>query len=297
MVLGCGLRRKPLQPEPVRGPTRDSVFALDDTRTDSLNARGPVDGMLALLGRDVVYLRAGIPAIYGREAARAMFIASAGASGGPHNWQALGGDVSRDLRSAYTYGVAARLAQPPAIRLERYIAFWQRERGEPWRILAYAEINGVQAVETSFSAVNLAPSWRTPSRELAEIAARVRATDSLFSDLADRVGTALAFSSYVAPSGVVFGPSQLVVGPRAVEEFFRSQPAGTSLTWAPRYASVAGSGDLGFTVGDYISTGRGASGAAVQRFGKYLTVWQRQADGSWKFVVDGGNPTPARSER
>ena len=36
--------------------------------------------------------------------------------------------------------------------------------------------------------------------------------------------------------------------------------------------------------------------AVVQRFGKYLTIWKRQPNGSWRFVVDGGNlsPTPAR---
>jgi ketosteroid isomerase-like protein len=51
---------------------------------------------------------------------------------------------------------------------------------------------------------------------------------------------------------------------------------------------------LGFTVGEYTLTGRGPTGAAVQRFGKYLTVWKRQPNGSWKFAVDGGNGSPAK---
>ena len=60
------------------------------------------------------------------------------------------------------------------------------------------------------------------------------------------------------------------------------------------YAAVAGSRDLGYTIGEYTSTGRGPTGAAVQRFGKYLTVWKRQPNGSWKFVVDGGNGSPGK---
>jgi ketosteroid isomerase-like protein len=81
------------------------------------------------------------------------------------------------------------------------------------------------------------------------------------------------------------------VGPRAVKEFQETEGAGTSLSWRPVYALAAESGDLGFTVGEYIATGRSPSGAAVQRFGKYLTVWQRQQDGSWKFVMQGGHAT------
>ena len=28
---------------------------------------------------------------------------------------------------------------------------------------------------------------------------------------------------------------------------------------------------------------------------KYLTLWARQADGSWRFVADGGSATPGPS--
>ena len=30
---------------------------------------------------------------------------------------------------------------------------------------------------------------------------------------------------------------------------------------------------------------------SVVRHGKYVTIWKKQADGSWKFVVDIGNPS------
>src|SRR5438477_8812099 len=107
LAYGCGLHRRPAAPEPVRGPARDSLFQLDQTRGDSVAARGPVDGMLTLLSPDVVYLRAGIPAIYGRAAARALFTAGAGVPASAPTWQAIGGDVSYDLRDAYTFGIAA----------------------------------------------------------------------------------------------------------------------------------------------------------------------------------------------
>jgi hypothetical protein len=296
LLLGCRLHNQPVAPEPARGPARDSLFQLDQSRGDTVAARGPVDGMLALFDPDVVFLRAGVPATYGREAARVLFAAESHPSRSAPVWEPLGGGVSYDLRSAYSFGIAARGA-PTGTRLERYIAFWQRGRAQPWRIVAYAEVNGLPGVEVSLTADQLSPPVRQLSREAAEAAARIRGVDSLFSDLADRMGTAYAFSNTVAPYGAVFGGTRLIVGPDAVNEFYKTQNGGTALTWRPVFGSVATSGDLGFTIGEYIATGRGPSGAAVQRFGKYLTVWHRQSDGGWKFVVDGGNATPARAER
>jgi ketosteroid isomerase-like protein len=296
LLCGCSLRHKIVAPEPARGPARDSLFLLDQTRGDSVAARGTIDGPLALLSPAVVFLRAGVPVVFGRDAARTLLAASPAT--GTYAWQPLGGGVSYDLRHAYTFGVAARAPGSTAIRLERYVAYWTRERGQPWRIAAYAEVNGSPAVEIILSAEQLSPPTAVPLlRPMADYVQSVRAADSLFSDLADRMGTGFAFANTATGDGVLFGPSQLVVGPKAIDDYFKAQPPGTSLSWRPVYAIVAASGDLAFTVGESIRTGRSASGAAEQRFGKYLTVWQRQRDGTWKFVVNGGNPTPAKAER
>ncbi len=262
-------------------------------------ARGLVNGSLSLLAADVVYLRGGLPAVYGRNAVRTVLSApDIGGDAIAQSWQPLGGGVSYDLRSAYTFGVAV-YARPQSrrVQVDRYIAFWHRDPRQPWRIAAYAEIGPETASETSFTADQLTPPTRTMSRDLADATAHMRAADSSFADLADRMGVAYAFSNTVAPDGMVFGNPQLVIGPVAVNKYYLAHGGGSSLTWHPVYASVAGSNDLGFSVGEYVVTGRGPTGAAVQRFGKYLTVWERQVDGTWKFVVDGGNETPARVDR
>ena len=294
LLCGCSLRHSTVAPEPARGPARDSLFRLDQTRGDSVAARGGVDGALALLHDDVVYLRAGVPAIYGRDEVRLLFASTPGTRS--QTWQPLGGGVSYDLRDGYTYGIAAHVAGSAVVRLDRYVAYWTRKHGGPWRIIAYAEINGPLGAEMNFSASQLTPPTDSLPRAIVDAVAEVRAADSLFSDLADRLGTGFAFANTVAPEGVLLGPTQLVIGPRSVAEFFRAQPPGTS-TWRPVYASVAGSRDLGFTIGEAIRTLRGPSGAAFQRFGKYLTIWQKQSDGTWKFVVNGGNVTPGKNER
>jgi ketosteroid isomerase-like protein len=298
LLCGCALRRHPAAPEPARGPARDSLFQVDQGRGELIAARGAVDGMIGILASNVVFLRAGVPAVYGREGVRELL--SAGGSHAPPGitWEPLGGGVSYDLLAGYTYGVTARVAPPAStIHLERYIAVWQRNRGRPWQIIAYAEVESPAAGDVNFSGNVVTPPLVAPPVATRETVAKVRGADSLFSDLADRMGVGFAFSNTIAPDGVLFGSPQLIVGPDEAREFYAMRGAGTSLTWRPLYAWVTGSNDLGFTVGESIATGRGPSGAAVQRFGKYLTVWRRQGDGTWKFVVEGGNSTPAKPEK
>lgn len=293
LAAACRSRTAPV-PAIVRDPARDSVFGQDESRGDSAAVHGSVDAMLALMSPNATYLRAGAPAAYGVDAIRSLLRASPDSPGTRVSWQPLGGGISDDLRSAYTYGIAARSVASSPIRFERYIAYWTRSNDQPWRIVAYAEINGQAAPEPTVIPEQPPPSQPELPKALAEARAGVFAADSAFADLGYRMGSAFAFSNTVAPDGVVFANPQIVIGPRAVEEFLTSRVAESSLTWHPVFAAVAGSRDLGYTIGEYTVTARGPTGAAVQRFGKYLTVWKRQSNGTWKFVVDGGNGSPGR---
>jgi ketosteroid isomerase-like protein len=69
-------------------------------------------------------------------------------------------------------------------------------------------------------------------------------------------------------------------------------PEGTSLTWTPVKADMAASGDLGYTYGNYVFKSKNKEGKLVANYGKYMSVWKKQKDGSWKVVVDMGNSSP-----
>lgn len=62
------------------------------------------------------------------------------------------------------------------------------------------------------------------------------------------------------------------------------------LTWRPTMAFASAAGDLGYTLGVWQSRHYTADGKAAVATGKYVTIWRKQADGSWKVVFDGGNP-------
>ena len=56
---------------------------------------------------------------------------------------------------------------------------------------------------------------------------------------------------------------------------------GFSLTWIAEKAEVSNSGDLGYSTGTYTAT----FGETTDK-GKYVTIWRKQSDGSWKVVED-----------
>ena len=68
------------------------------------------------------------------------------------------------------------------------------------------------------------------------------------------------------------------------------------LNWYPIVADIARAGDMGWTTGpwEFKSDIKEAKPVA---FGNFLTVWKKQADGTFKFAIDLGisNPQPARN--
>jgi ketosteroid isomerase-like protein len=85
-------------------------------------------------------------------------------------------------------------------------------------------------------------------------------------------------------------------GSAAIMETFMKITAtpGFSVNWTPSKAYVSTAGDVGYTVGTYEAT---MSGGAEK--GKYVTVWKRQTDGTWKvaediFNADTAGPPPSK---
>jgi ketosteroid isomerase-like protein len=54
-------------------------------------------------------------------------------------------------------------------------------------------------------------------------------------------------------------------------------------------ASLSTAGDLGYTRGTYESGMQGTGGRAVVERGKWVSVWKRGTDGSWRIIVDISN--------
>src|SRR5207253_9943909 len=104
-----------------------------------------------------------------------------------------------------------------------------------------------------------------------------------------------AFLAYAAPDGVIVNRQGFV---NAIETWSKRDPAPAGLlTWWPIYADVSHAGDLGWTTGPFEyrekSTDEKPAGT-----GHYFTIWRKQPDGSWKWVLDLGiqHPAPVTTE-
>ncbi len=72
---------------------------------------------------------------------------------------------------------------------------------------------------------------------------------------------------------------------RAVFAALEAMP-GYSLTWSASMADVGGVADLGYTIGTYHMAFQDPAGNPVEIDGKFMTVWKKQPDGTWRIAVD-----------
>jgi ketosteroid isomerase-like protein len=132
------------------------------------------------------------------------------------------------------------------------------------------------------------------SADAEAVKAQLMKVDAEFSDAAHEIGVGEAFVRYADADATMLPPGQNpVTGLAGVRAQFADLPKGTTLVWKPYKAEAAASADLGYTLGTYEMRGQDKDGKPVVRYGKYCSVWKKQKDGAWKWVVDVGTPSPA----
>jgi ketosteroid isomerase-like protein len=100
-----------------------------------------------------------------------------------------------------------------------------------------------------------------------------------------------AFMEFIADDGILFRPTA-VNGKKWMTE--HPVPPTTKrqlLAWQPVFAGMARAGDLGFTTGPW-EYKDDINDAKVGGYGHFVTLWKKQADGTWRFVVDLGVSHP-----
>jgi hypothetical protein len=110
----------------------------------------------------------------------------------------------------------------------------------------------------------------------------VIAAERAFSARAADIGIGPSFLEFMSDDAFILAPD-----PVNARTFYSAHAAGKTpkeggvlLAWWPNLAGIARSGDLGFTTGP--ATVNGSRGVF------YFTIWVRQADGTWKWIYDGG---------
>ena len=97
--------------------------------------------------------------------------------------------------------------------------------------------------------------------------------------------------SYYSDDATVLPPNAAAATTKEIRKIWQDMLAspGVAISWKATKVEVAKSGDLGFVSGTYELTMNDASGKPVTDKGKYVEVWEKQADGNWKCGTDTWN--------
>jgi ketosteroid isomerase-like protein len=151
-----------------------------------------------------------------------------------------------------------------------------------WAALAAAALAGYTAGAWNHGTAHAA---KDPSRELI-------VADRAF-DAATAQRGVDGWLSWFAPDAIMMPAGRkMVVGQTAIQEYTSKAFAapGFSMRWEPVDAGAADG--LGYTYGVFKTTRPGAGGNPVIAYGKYVTIWRKQSDRSWKVALDIGNASP-----
>jgi ketosteroid isomerase-like protein len=111
--------------------------------------------------------------------------------------------------------------------------------------------------------------------------------DRAFSRMSEEKGMKTAFMEYIDSNGVLLRANHLPIeGADAIDYLLQQNDTGYTLKWEPRNGTVAQSGDLGYTYGIYALQPKSKDTII---YGTYVSIWKKQKNGQWKYVLDTGN--------
>lgn len=131
------------------------------------------------------------------------------------------------------------------------------------------------------------PASAAPDKE--KLKKEVAAMEDAFCAMAQEKGLLAAFEKFAAPDvAFIDTDPRKYRGLEAVRQRMGPDQPGVKLTWTASFTDVSDDGTMGYNYGRFESRRPGPDGQEVVRGGFFLTIWKRQPDGSWKYVMDTG---------
>ena len=106
-------------------------------------------------------------------------------------------------------------------------------------------------------------------------------------------GGGKAFASWFADDAVTLNNGKpATLGRGSIAASATWSPKEYSLTWVAQGAQMGPSNDMGFTWGHYEGRSTDKDGQTTMTSGRYITVWKKLPDGSWKVAMDASAEEP-----
>ena len=113
-------------------------------------------------------------------------------------------------------------------------------------------------------------------------------TDIEFSNFSEKEGMKKSFLKFADEKAVILkNHSMPIVGKKNIGKSYTGLVDTVfTLTWKPLYGYSSKSADLAYTYGTYTLSNKNDTSLTK---GTYVSIWKKQADGTWKWVLDSGN--------
>ena len=124
--------------------------------------------------------------------------------------------------------------------------------------------------------------------------------DTAFNEMAQTIGIPEAFAHYLHKDALNLNGGYDGVPGAEVVAVYKQRRETLQMKWWPIASEIAASRDLGYTWGRFIEHVNHDDGTVEEIFGKYITIWKKNAEGEWKSLTDMGSldekPTPSGDE-
>lgn len=172
-----------------------------------------------------------------------------------------------------------------------YFTIWRKIKGQ-WKLAVSQGLIDLKEFSTSA----FPQSHRLDIAKAPAVTRAVWDNELAFSRYSVEHGVAKAFYEFMADDGMALSSSR-PPNTRDVYKKIMNRPAGERvLQWKPYYSFVSQSGDMAYNFGPYIHTSNTKTGNKQHSYGYFVTVWKKQSDGHWTFLIDGGNTSPPHEE-
>lgn len=200
------------------------------------------------------------------------------------DWEPQTAIISEKGDLGFTYG-KYQLPSPgdeSSPKTDHYLTIWKKQKHDEWKI----------AVNMRLFLTKLdkpAPLFHH-KKDPADVIEELKQTEREFSNYSCQHGIAHAFYQYIADNGTVISPDGSLLTKQDYEKMLHDEPAPTNavLKWEPTYSFMSEEEDMGSNLGpwQYIITNDDDTTIYT---GYFLTVWKKQENNSWKFLIDIGN--------
>lgn len=132
----------------------------------------------------------------------------------------------------------------------------------------------------------LSVACQTSGQSIGDSVEAVRLGDASLQAAVEAKDLDQIMSHYAVDASLLPAASPIVEGWEAIRKEWSHILAIPEFDSSGEMTKIAASEDLAYTQGRYRATMNGPDGETVVEEGKWITVWRREANGSWKVIAD-----------